>query len=145
MNFVHSGRIFFHDQIHFIRASFFDVIFARPRFWLDWSLSWLYQSSWPTVVGLGTAYVEDGQPSLYQGSTGSQENWKHSFTGGGKEVFICATESKTPFKKFMQRILKSSKKTYENINSGCHCMVTLLGIYWVYNDIFKFNETKGLP
>lgn len=96
------------------------------------------------MVGLRTAYVGESQPSLYQGNTESQGTLLYG--GSGKEVlFTCARESKTPFKKLMQRISKSSKKTHENINSGCHCMVTLLGIYGAYNDIFKFNETKGLP
>lgn len=98
------------------------------------------------MVGLGAAFAENSQSSPYQGSAEFQENCLVTLLHREEEkcLPLHVIESKYPFKKAMQRILEAQRKQ-DDINSGCHYTETLLGMRRVYNDIFKFNETKGHP
>lgn len=43
---------------------------------------------------------------------------------------------------------KNEQKLGENhhtIKSSCQCGDMIVDIIWVYNDLFKFNETKSCP
>lgn len=103
------GRIFFfHNQIHFITTSSLNVIFALAKVLARLILHRAVPIILANCGWLGNSLCRK-QPAFslsreyrVPGNTPLQ---------GGKEVlFICATESKTPFKKLTQRILEKLKE-----------------------------------